>query len=428
MPFDTLILPRRAFLAGAGAAALTAGLPRAVLADAPTDKRLVLIILRGAMDGMSAVPPFGDRDYAGLRGNIAIDKPGEADGAIDLNGFFGLHPALADIAPWYKEGALLPVHAVASPYRDRSHFDAQDLLENGTLNPRNTASGWLNRALATMGASDRRTGLAVGQSIPLVLRGPTQVESWAPRTLPEADDGFLALVQSIYRDDRRLSAALAEGIRVTQTADAVLGAGKGPLPDMDPAARGDMSANGGMAAMTDAKPQPYKGQKVLAEAAGKMLADPNGPRVAVFDLQGWDTHTGQGAAKGRLANALGELSACLVTLRQALGPAWKDTVVMVATEFGRTAHVNGTNGTDHGTGTAALLAGGAVAGGKVLGQWPGLAEGRLYQSRDLMPTTDLRAVFKSVLLEHMRVPGDRLDSAVFPDSSDARVLRGVVAA
>ncbi len=190
MSFAPLILPRRAFLAGAGAAALAAGLPRAVLADAPTDKRLVLIILRGAMDGMSAVPPYGDPDYAGLRGNIAIGKPGEADGAIDLNGFFGLHPALAGIAPWYKEGALLPIHAVASPYRDRSHFDAQDLLENGTLSPRNTASGWLNRALATMGAGDRRIGLAVGQSIPLVLRGPTQVESWAPTKMPEADDGF----------------------------------------------------------------------------------------------------------------------------------------------------------------------------------------------------------------------------------------------
>ena len=427
MSFTPLILPRRTFLAGAGAAAMTAAMPRAVLADAPTDKRLVLIILRGAMDGMSAVPPYGDRDYAGLRGNIAIGKPGEPDGAIDLNGFFGLHPALADIAPWYKEGALLPIHAVASPYRDRSHFDAQDLLENGTLSPRNTASGWLNRALATMGTGDRRTGLAVGQSIPLVLRGPTHVESWAPRSLPEADDGFLTLVQSIYRNDGRLSAALAEGIRVTQTADAVLGSGKGPMRDDDPAMRGDMAANGDAAAMADAKPQPYKGQKVLAEAAGKMLADQNGPRVAVFDLQGWDTHTGQGAAKGRLANALGELAASLVALRQALGPAWKDTVVMVATEFGRTAHVNGTNGTDHGTGTAALLAGGAVSGGKVLGNWPGLAEGKLYQSRDLMPTTDLRAVFKTVLLEHMRIPRDRLDSIVFPDSSDARVIAGITA-
>jgi len=406
MTLNTLILPRRAFLTGVGAAALAAGWPRAVLADAPTDKRFVLIILRGAMDGMSVVPPYGDQDYAELRQAIAIAKPGETDGAFDLNGFFSLHPALADIAPWYKEGALLPIQAVASPYRDRSHFDGQDMLENGTLNPRNTDSGWLNRALTAMGGGDRRIGLAVGQSIPLVLRGPTQVASWAPTKMQEADEGFLSLVQTVYQNDKRLSAALADGIRATQAADQMLGASKDPMVDG-----------------TMAGPGAYKGQK--AEAAGKMLADPNGPRIAVFDAQGWDTHAGQGAAKGRLANALGGLSASLVALRESLGPAWKDTVVLMATEFGRTAHANGTNGTDHGTATAALLAGGGVAGGKVLGGWPGLGETQLYQGRDLMPTTDLRAVMKTVLYEHLRVARDRLESAVFPNSGDARLLTGV---
>ena len=411
MSLDHFILPRRAFLGGVGAAALAAGMPRAVLADAPTDKRFVLIILRGAMDGMSVVPPYGDRNYAGLREAIAIAKPGETDGAIDLNGFFGLHPALADIAPWYKEGALLPIQAVASPYRDRSHFDGQDMLENGTLSPRNTDSGWLNRALTAMGGGDRRIGLAVGQSIPLVLRGPTQVTSWAPTKMPEANDGFLTLVQALYRNDKRLSAALADGIRATAAADQAMSAGSPPM------AKDDMGG--------DEKPNAYKAQKALAEATGKMLADPNGPRIAAFDAQGWDTHAGQGAAKGRLANALGGLSASLVSLRETLGPAWRDTVVLMATEFGRTAHANGTNGTDHGTGTATLLAGGAVAGGKVLGEWPGLAETQLYQGRDLMPTTDLRAVIKTVLYEHLRVPRDRLENAVFPNSGDARLVKGV---
>jgi len=409
MSFDNLILPRRAFLSGVGAAALAAGLPRAVLADAPTDKRFVLIILRGAMDGLNVVPPYADPSYAALRGQIAIAKPGETDGAIDLNGFFGLHPALADIAPWYKEGALLPIQAVASPYRDRSHFDGQDMLENGTLSPRATESGWLNRALTAMGGGDRRIGLAVGQTIPLVLRGPTQVASWAPTKMPEASESFLGLVQTVYQNDKRLSAALADGIRATQAADQIMGAG--PM------------ANDAMAA-ADGKPS-YKAQKMLAEAAGKMLADPNGPRIAVFDAQGWDTHAGQGAAKGRLSNALGGLKASLVSLRQALGPAWKDTVVLMATEFGRTVHTNGTNGTDHGTGTVTLLAGGGVAGGKVLGEWPGLSETQLYQSRDLMPTTDLRAVMKTVLYEHLRVSRDRLENAVFPNSGDARLLKGI---
>ncbi len=304
-------LARRTFLGGASAAALATMLPGITLAAAPTDKRFVLIILRGGMDGMNVVVPYGDHDYARLRGPIAIAPPGEANGVIDLDGFFGLHPALAGIAPWYREGALLPIHAVALPYRDRSHYDGQDMLMDG----------WLNRALGV--------------------------------------------------DERPMALSVA-----------------------------------------------------AAEAAGKMLADANGPRVAVFDAQGWDTHAGQ---KDRLAAALGGLAASLTALRAALGPAWKDTVVMMATEFGRTAHANGAGGTDHGTGAATLLAGGAVAGGKVLGQWPGLAEGKLYQGRDLMPTTDLRAVMKTVLREHLKLPQDRLESVVFPNSADARPIAGITA-
>ncbi len=414
MSFDKLVLPRRKFLSGLGfggfgLTALAAGVPRAVLADAPTDKRFVFVILRGAMDGMNVIVPYGDRDYADLRDKIAIDKPGTPDGAIDLNGFFGLHPALTDLAPWYKEGAFLPVQAVASPYRDRSHFDGQDMLENGTLSPHGTEVGWLNRTLTAMGAGDKRIALAVGQTIPMVLRGPVQVASWAPTKLPEADDSFLTLVQTVYQGDRLLSTALNDGIKATNAADQMLGSAKDEM-------------TGG-----DGNPGQYKGQKILAEAAGKMLADPNGPRIAVFDAQGWDTHAGQGAAKGRLANALGGLSASLVALRESLGPAWKHTIVMMATEFGRTAHANGTGGTDHGTATATLLVGGAVAGGKVLGQWPGLGEGKLYQGRDLMPTTDLRSVMKTVLYEHLRVPRDRLDSVVFPNSSDAKPIAGITA-
>lgn len=409
-------LARRGFLAGAGTFALSAAMPRAVLADAPTDKRFVLIILRGAMDGLNVVVPYGDKDYAGLRGQIAIAKPGEDGGALDLDGFFGLHPALAEITPWYREGGLLPIQAIASPYRDRSHFDGQDMLENGTLSPRNTESGWLNRALAAIGGDSRRIGLAVGQNIPLVLRGPTPVSSWAPTKVPEADGNFLSLVQTLYQKDSKLSAALAEGIKATETADRVIGNDK---DDSNPEA---MPANGGQPV------RPAQAQRILADAAGKMLADPNGPRIAVFDALGWDTHAGQGAAKGRLAGALTGLSASLTSLRAALGPAWKDTIVVMATEFGRTAHANGTGGTDHGTGTAALLAGGAVQGGKVGGTWPGLAEGKLYQGRDLMPTTDLRSVLKTVLADHLGVSRNALDRSVFPNSSDAKPAPGIVAA
>ena len=406
MLFDMTSVSRRALLGGLGAVTVGASLPRIAFASAPTDKRFVLVILRGAMDGLNVVVPYGDRDYAGVRREIAIAKPGDTDGAIDLNGFFGLHPALAPIAPWYKEGGLLPVQAVASPYRDRSHFDGQDIIENGTISPHSTEEGWLNRALGLMGASDHRLGLAVGQTIPLVLRGRTPVASWAPTQLAEADDTFLQLVQTVYQDDKLLAPALADGIKSTRKAADVMGSDKD-----------DMSGG-----MSDGK---YKGQAALAEAAGKMLADPGGPRIAVFDVQGWDTHAGQGGVKGRLAGALGGLAASLTALRSALGPVWKDTVIAMVTEFGRTVHVNGTGGTDHGTGTAMLLAGGAVAGGRVLGTWPGLGEGKLYQSRDLMPTTDMRSVLKTVLRDHLRLPGDRLESVVFPNSGDAKPLPNI---
>jgi uncharacterized protein (DUF1501 family) len=402
-----LVLPRRDFLRNAALAGLAASLPRIAFADAPTDKRLVAIVLRGAMDGLNVVVPYGDRDYAERRGAIAIGRPGETDGATDLDGFFGLHPALDPIAEWYKEGGLLPIHAVASPYRDRSHFDGQDMLENGMMQPHESQSGWLNRAIGAMGGGNRRIGLALGQTIPLVLRGPAEIASWAPAQLPEADATFMEMMQALYRDDKRLGPALANGIAATAEAKTAIGD------------EGQTMSGGG--------PGANKAQKILAEAAGKMLAQPDGPRIASFDALGWDTHAGQGAAKGRLAGALNGLTASLVALRTALGPAWKDTIVVMATEFGRTVRANGAGGTDHGTGAAMLLAGGAVAGGKVLGKWPGLAESRLYQDRDLMPTTDLRAVLKTVLREHMGVAQARLDSAVFPGSSDARPIARVTA-
>jgi uncharacterized protein (DUF1501 family) len=296
---------------------------------------------------------------------------------------------------------------VASPYRDRSHFDGQDVLENGMITPHAANSGWLNRAIAAMGGGDRRIGLAVGQTIPLVLRGATAVASWAPTKIPAADPGFLSLVQTVYQGDPLLSAALAGGIAANQAADRAFG--------------GDPEAMDGGAAA-------YKGQRILADAAGRMLADPAGPRIAALDAYGWDTHAGQGAAKGRLAGALGGLAVSLTQLRQSLGPVWKDTIVVMATEFGRTVRVNGTGGTDHGSGGAMLLAGGGVAGGKVIAKWPGLSEAALYQDRDLAPTTDLRAVLKAVLREHMRIPADRLEATIFPNSADARPIAGIAAA
>jgi uncharacterized protein (DUF1501 family) len=409
-----LLLARRSLLLGAAAVTLAAGTSRLALAAADTDRRFVFVLLRGGMDGLAAVAPYGDSDYARLRGNLALAKPGETDGALDLDGFFALHPSFAAIHPWFKEGALLPVHAVATPYRERSHFDAQDLLENGAKTPHATNDGWLNRTLSLLpGGGERRLGLAVGQQVPLVLRGPVQVASWAPSNIPAAQPGFLDLVREIYKGDKLFASALANGIAASDGASMALG------DDMK--TMGKPPANGA----ANGAPRPAAAV-TLATAAGKMLAEANGPRIAVLELGGWDTHAGQGAARGRFAGAASVLADSLVALRTSLGPAWRDTVIAIATEFGRTAAVNGTGGTDHGTAGAAFLAGGAVAGGRVAGKWPGLASDKLYQTRDLAPTTDLRAVLKGALRDHLRLPPAKLDTAIFKDSGDAPPLAGLI--
>ncbi|MEZ5669166.1 MAG: DUF1501 domain-containing protein [Alphaproteobacteria bacterium] len=365
--------------------------PRLLLADAPTESRLVVVILRGAMDGLSAVPPVGDPAYRGLRGDLAIDD------ALPLDGFFGLHPALAPLAGWYAEGALLPVHAVATPYRERSHFDAQDLLENGTGMPHGAGDGWLNRALAAMGATARPAGLAIAQSAPLILRGAAPVTTWSPSVLPGADDDLMARIAAMYADDPLFRESLESAMALGDAA----GAG---------------SAGGGARAQ-------------LAESvrtAGMLLAQADGPRIAVLELGGWDTHANQGAGNGRLATALTGLAEALSGLRTSASAVWARTCIAAVTEFGRTAVPNGTRGTDHGTGAAMLLAGGAVAGGRVLADWPGLGTAQLYEGRDLMPTTDLRAVLKGVLRDHLGLADAVLADGVFPQSGAVAPLDGLI--
>ena len=387
-------LTRRSLLGTTAAAGLSAFGGRLALADAVTERRFVLVILRGGMDGLAAVVPYGDRHYRATRGELALDDPMRGSGMADLDGFFALHPALDPLAPWYRSGELLPVHAVATPYRERSHFDGQDLLENGTDRPRGAHDGWLNRTIGLLDGGERRLGLSIGQTVPLVLRGDTPVASWAPAMLPEADEAFLDRLAMLYRDDTLFGPLLAEAVSADAMADSA-------LAGMDRRGSGRGGAN----------------PSALARVAGGMLAAPDGPRIAVLEVGGWDTHAGQGTENGRLARSLTGLAEGLETLRDALGAAWPDTVVAVVTEFGRTAAANGTGGTDHGTGAAALLAGGRVAGGRVLADWPGLATGRLYEGRDLAPTLDLRSVMASILHEHLELSADAVDRVVFPDSA-----------
>jgi uncharacterized protein (DUF1501 family) len=366
--------------------------PRVSFAGADAGpNRFVFVLLRGALDGLAAVPPVGDPDYARLRGDL--DLSGKA-GLHRLDDLFALHPSLGFMAEQWQQRQLSVLHAVATPYRERSHFDAQDVLESGATRAHALQSGWLNRAITAVPArgAGRNAGIALGANVPLVMRGPAEVASWSPGTLPDLDDDTLQRIVQMYGGDALLSQRLADAIG----ADAIAGMESG-------------GAARGAAAQLER----------TARATGNFLSQADGPSVAVFETTGWDTHANEGAEKGPLALRLGQLDAGLRTLRDSLGESWNRTVVLVATEFGRTVAINGTRGTDHGTGAAAFLLGGAVRGGRIIADWPGLKPAQLYQGRDLAPTTDLRIVMKSVLRDHLDVPQKTLDAQVFPGSTSA---------
>ncbi len=386
--------------------ALAAALPGVSFAAAPGAPPFAVVILRGALDGLSAVPPYADPGYASAREGIAIPPPRAAKGALDLDGFFGLHPALPLLHERYLAKELLIVHASASAYRERSHFDGQNVLENGGDAPSGTASGWLNRALGALKGRDV-TGLALGQNVPLILRGPVPVGSWAPSALPDVEPELIERLRDLYSDDPTLAARLDEGTRIDAlAADEMAGADD---------------------TMRRAKGGGIERLKAIAETAGRMLAAPDGPKLAVFDAGGWDTHAGEGGAEGQLAGRLGGLDKVLDALRQGLGATWERSAVLICTEFGRTVQINGTRGTDHGTGAAAFVVGGAVAGGRVLADWPGLAPRQRYEGRDLRPTTDLRAIAKGLLAEHLGL-GARALAEVFPGSERVGARTGLVRA
>lgn len=406
-------LTRRHLLGGFAATAAATVLPaRLLLAKAPIEQRFVLIILRGALDGLAALPPYADPDLAALRGALVPPAPGQDGGMVDLDGRFALHPGLAPLKDWYAEGSFLPLHAVASPYRDRSHFDGQDLLETGAARLDGTRDGWLNRTLGLIGATDRRFGIAFAEEIPLVLRGTTPVTSWLPDRPAGLPPGFPDLVARLYDQDPALHAAYVSGLDTTAFGRQIQG-----MVQTASASGPAMPAQGAMAA-------PAAGADLqLAEAAGRFLADPTGSRIAVMELYGWDTHVQQ---VKRLDRLLASYAATLQALRAGLGDAWRQAAILTVTEFGRTAAANGSGGTDHGTGSVAFLAGGAVHGGRVLADWPGLSGDKLYQGRDLAPTTDLRAVAKGVFRDHLGLPQDALDRVVFPGSAEAAPMRELV--
>jgi uncharacterized protein (DUF1501 family) len=390
----------------AGALSVWGAPIRLAFANVPTDKRFVVVILRGALDGLAAVPPHGDPDYKSVRGGLALDTTG-TNALHDLDGHFGLHPALINMKAMWDAKELAVFHNISSPYRDRSHFDGQNVLETGGTGPHVLSDGWLNRALMPLGLSNGQGALAVASTPPLMLAGASQATSWMPEVMPEPDKAFLARVRALYAHDPVLESALDRALETEAQADAAM--------DDKPKNASDMAK--GYGAYGDLTP--------LFKGAGKLLAGEEGPRVAVFDVSGWDTHVNEGAGDGQLARRLRALDQGLDAFKASLGPTWDKTAIVMATEFGRTVKPNGNGGTDHGTAGAAFLLGGAVQGGVVKAEWVGLEPAALQDGRDQPPRTDQRALFKAVLADHMGVSRRDLEGSVFPDSRAINPLGGL---
>ena len=411
MIYAPISFSRRAVLLGGGALFTSAFVPRLASAEL-RDPRLIVLILRGALDGLSAVAPIGDPAYARHRQDIALSASGNSP-ALQLDGFFALHPKLKTLSSMYAAGEMTVVHATASPYRERSHFDGQDVLESGYERVGRVNSGWLNRLFAAVPSGRPVPGprvLGVGSSAPLIVRGPAPIIGWAPTTLRQPHDDLTARVLDLYRHlDPPLGDALAAGIEavdVVENAEGVMGKvqTEGMLRERE--------VDGGNCDGSGASP----GECWRAHGC------------ASLSFNGWDTHAREGGAEGRLANLLAGLDQAIASMKSNLGPAWSDTVIMIVTEFGRTVHVNGSFGTDHGTATVAFLVGGAIAGKRVIADWPGLGSAQLYEGRDLKPTIDLRSVFKGVARDHLGVSESVLSSSVFPGSEAIKPKRDLLKA
>lgn len=403
---ELLTPTRRAVLGASGALFAWAFMPKFATAAQGRDPRFVTIILRGALDGLTAVPPVGDPGYEGLRQSIALHTEGDQP-ALPLDGFFALHPSMPNFHRLYQAKQAAVIHASATPYRERSHFDGQDVLESGYATPGHVENGWLNRMLQGLpagekiapGTSERVRGLSVGATAPLVIRGSAPLLGWAPSVLKQADGDLPPRLMDLYgRTDPMLAELLKEGIETGRIASGM-----------------DMKAKGG--------PGDPNGMEQMARGAARLLADEEGPRIAALAFEGWDTHAQE---TERLSKLLSGLDRAFAAFEQEMGPAWKDTVVLVATEFGRTARINGTEGTDHGTATTAFLAGGAVRGGRVIADWPGLKDSQLYEGRDLAATIDLRAVIKGIATDLLGADAKHLAEAVFPGSGAVQPMKGLL--
>ena len=380
-------LDRRSFL---GATTLL-GAPQVLFAQAATERRFIFIIQRGAADGLNIVIPYAEPAYASQRGALAID----AQAALKLDGTFALHPALPKLRELYGAGEASFLHAVASPYRDRSHFDGQNVLETGGRAPYQLKDGWMNRLLGLL-PRNGKDAIAFSSAVPMALQGGAEVTTYAPSTLPQANEDLMARVAQLYASDGQLQALWTSALE----ARGMAGTGMGGAGNRQDAA-------------------------ALGRIAAGFLVRPDGPRLAMIETSGWDTHSGQDA---RLAFQLRGLDGLIGALRDGMGTAWAQTVVVVATEFGRTVAANGTGGTDHGTAAAAMVIGGAVHGGRILADWPGLTQANLFEGRDLKPTLGLDMLIASACAETFRLDTERTVRVLFPDAVPSKVVHRLLRA
>ncbi len=358
------------------------------------DKKLFLIILRGGLDGMAMMPPFADINYQKIRGDMAIGLPGENGGALNLDGFFGLHPALIGLKTLYDDKELIMFNAVATPYRNRSHFAVQDVLENGATTPESTQDGWLNRLVSN---DQKNSAVALSKETPFILSGGAKnVSSFYPHKIAPDTQNLINKIADLYRGDTLLENSIDQFMQIDKTA-------------MKRLSKDDINS--------DKNSAPSGELENLLLSTAQLMKVEGGANIAVLNVGGWDTHANQGSVGGDLAKKMADLSQALAKIKIYMGKEWKNSCFLTVTEFGRTFHINGTKGTDHGTASIAMLGGGAVNGKKILGTWPGLAPTQLFEKRDLNATTDIRKIFKSVISGHLGVNQTAIENSIFPDSS-----------
>ncbi len=374
-------ISRRRLLQFSGATALASVSGQSLAAPA-SGPRFLMIILRGGVDGLTMLPPTGDPDLAGIRGQMN-EFP-----TIPLDGFFSLHGAMPTMGELWEQQQLIGFHAISTPYQDRSHFDAQNVLENGLAHPDGSADGWLNRALALRPDSARR-GLSVGAGTPLIMRGAAPVGSWAPSQLPVAEPTLVDRLIPLWAKDPLLARMLPQGREL-------------------------QSMTGGMGG--DASSGRLAG---LLDQVGQLMARADGPRIVAMDSDGWDMH---GTLLFHMNRLSADLDQGIARLRSALGESWSQTAVLIVSEFGRTVEPNGTGGADHGIGGSALLLGGAVRGGRVIADWPGLRPGDRIAARDLRPTADLRGVIAAALADHLSYSPTEIGETILPGFTTANRL------